>query len=669
MVGRPFLPATGSKLSTRFPYRTSLGYRPDIDGLRAVAVLSVVGFHAAPSLAPGGFVGVDVFFVISGFLISSIIFQNHESNSFSYISFYVRRINRIFPALILILAINLAFGWLVLFPHEFTQLGKHVASGAGFVSNLTLWSEAGYFDAPSNTKPLLHLWSLGIEEQFYIIWPILLGLAWKRRLGFLGITILVAFMSFAINVYLVRSNPVADFYSPIARFFELMLGGILAYLALHKSRELDRRNDIRGVLGLLLITAAVFLINEKNAFPGWWALLPTIGAFLTISAGRDAWINRNLLGSRALVWLGLISYPLYLWHWPVLSYARILESGAPWIVLVVVSIALAHVTYLYAERRLRHGTKRTSAVLLAIMASLLLVGCIASTGYWLPRNHDALILAATEAIGDWEYPGGLEQRSRNGQAFAFYATKTTGPKVLFFGDSHIEQYSPRILRLINDGQVKKTGIFATAGGCPPIPDVHEDNHPACDAFTKETVGWAKSLDIESVVIGAAWNGYFLDQTKAKPDDGDKNDYYYLEQGSKGSFRTGDGAARAMKALETTIRDIAKYKAVFLIIDNPVGKDFDPKTFLSWRRLSGQKNENAKKWDTANYDHRQEVLRHEMIEMAKRAGATVIDPVLSLCQDDACKVRMVDGTPIYKDSSHLRPFYVRDFADFIDVALK
>jgi peptidoglycan/LPS O-acetylase OafA/YrhL len=175
-------------------------YRPDIDGLRAVAVLAVVLFHAFPGLIRGGFIGVDIFFVISGYLISTIIFENLDRGSFSFREFYVRRIKRIFPALIVVLLACFAFGWFALLADEFNQLGKHIAAGAGFVSNIVLWGEAGYFDNSAETKPLLHLWSLGIEEQFYIVWPLLLWFAWKRKFNLLTIAVLIAIISLALNI-------------------------------------------------------------------------------------------------------------------------------------------------------------------------------------------------------------------------------------------------------------------------------------------------------------------------------------------------------------------------------------------------------------------------------------------------------------------------------------
>src|SRR5262245_28111594 len=208
-------------------------YRPDIDGLRAVAVLSVVGFHAFPEWIKGGFVGVDIFFVISGFLISRIIFGGLEEGRFNYAAFYGRRIRRIFPALALVLFACLICGSFISQAGELEQLGRHIAAGAGFVSNFILWSEAGYFDNAADTKPLLHLWSLGIEEQFYIVWPLTLWLAWKRKFHVLAVTLVMAVGSFYLNVRGATQDLVATFYSPQTRYWELLSGSVLAWLTLH----------------------------------------------------------------------------------------------------------------------------------------------------------------------------------------------------------------------------------------------------------------------------------------------------------------------------------------------------------------------------------------------------------------------------------------------------
>jgi peptidoglycan/LPS O-acetylase OafA/YrhL len=352
-------------------------YRSDIDGLRAIAVLIVVGFHAFPLWLPGGFIGVDVFFVISGFLISTIIFQNIERNSFSFIDFYSRRIRRIFPALLAIFACCYVFGWFTLFPHEYMQLGKHIASGAGFISNFVLWSEAGYFDNTTITKPLLHLWSLGIEEQFYVLWPVILWLAYKKRIKWLALTILIAVTSFLLNVWLVYQDPIATFYSPATRIWELLIGALLA-----DKRSSAYFNDLNknlstilSVFGALVLALGVFLISDKAYFPGIWAIMPTCGAAALIAAGPNALINRTLLCTRVLVWIGLISFPLYLWHWPLLSFARIIEGEQlnlnTRIAIVMISMLLAWFTYTCIEKPFRFGSRGPLKVTILICLMLL----------------------------------------------------------------------------------------------------------------------------------------------------------------------------------------------------------------------------------------------------------------------------------------------------------
>jgi peptidoglycan/LPS O-acetylase OafA/YrhL len=215
-------------------------YRSDIDGLRAVAVLSVVFFHASPDVIRGGFVGVDVFFVISGYLISTNIFQSLDGGSFNYLAFYIRRIKRIFPALLVVLVACMTFGWFALLAEEYKQLGKHVAASAVFISNFILWHEVGYFDNAAETKPLLHLWSLGVEEQFYIIWPVLLAMAWKFRLNLLTMAVVLTIASLFLNLGEVKKDAVATFYSPQTRFWELLCGSALAWIVLYKNDAFSR---------------------------------------------------------------------------------------------------------------------------------------------------------------------------------------------------------------------------------------------------------------------------------------------------------------------------------------------------------------------------------------------------------------------------------------------
>lgn len=357
----------------------SFGYRPDIDGLRAIAVLSVIGFHAFPKEIRGGFIGVDIFFVISGFLISSIIFGQIDSQRFTIQDFYVRRIKRIFPSLITVILFCLGLGWVSLLADEYLQLGKHVAAGSAFASNFVLWGESGYFDNAAETKPLLHLWSLAVEEQFYIAWPLLaVALArWRAHLNALIIGLMLA--SFALNVYALQVDPASAFYIPLMRFWELLAGALLARWSL--DRQLPRvpkpHHHGLSIFGLCLLATGLAVIDKTRSFPGWWALLPVGGAMSLIAAGPQALVNRHLLSWRPMIWIGLISYPLYLWHWPLLSFLRIINSKAPDRLLagcaMVLAVLLAWLTYQFIEKPIRfHPARRP--IVSGLVAAMLALG-------------------------------------------------------------------------------------------------------------------------------------------------------------------------------------------------------------------------------------------------------------------------------------------------------
>jgi peptidoglycan/LPS O-acetylase OafA/YrhL len=382
-----------------------IGYRADIDGLRAISILLIILFHAFPDELRSGFIGVDIFFVISGFLISRNIYAQLEAGSFSFVQFYARRINRIFPALILVLIACFAFGWIILFADEFKQLSKYIVASCFFIVNFIFWDESGYFAKSAELNPLLHMWSLSIEEQFYFFWPILVCFAWKRKINLLLVGLFIGAISFVVNVYEVHHalNFTAAFYSPVTRFWELMVGAVLAYITLHKKAVLIqlgnsnifacchkaiggairnyRANDWISFLGAAFLLIGVLQITKGSTFPGYWALLPVLGAALLIAAGDHAWINRFVLSTRFLVWIGLISFPLYLWHWPLLSFARIIEGEVPSytirMIAVIASIILAWVTFRLIELPIR--LKKNSKV--TAIALTLLICCIGYIGY------------------------------------------------------------------------------------------------------------------------------------------------------------------------------------------------------------------------------------------------------------------------------------------------
>jgi peptidoglycan/LPS O-acetylase OafA/YrhL len=512
-----------------------LKYRADIDGIRAVAVLVVVAYHAFPALVPGGFVGVDVFFVISGFLISGIIFGSLERGAFSFADFYRRRIRRIFPALIVVLAASCVLGWFLLLPAELEQLGKHVAGGAGFLSNFILWREAGYFDNAASTKPLLHLWSLGVEEQFYIVWPLAVFAAWRLRFNLLWAVAAIFAASFVLNVFFVERDLAFDFYSPATRLWELLAGGALAYLTFRRRGTDDTGgaagNLISG-LGLAAIGVALAAIDRTSAFPGWWATLPVAGTCLLLSAGSGSWLNRTVLANPALVAIGLISYPLYLWHWPLLSFANILQSGNPGPGLrmgaVALSFVLAWGTYRLVEVPIRFGVfsgRKTYAA----CAALLAIGCIGIVidieggfsgrrTYFAHAPADAQSLARyLERLGaDPGYVDRLDEErtaavrspychfddatfDANKAGILRCVTVVEGkPNVLIVGDSHAADLYATLVSAY--GTVNFLQV--TGAGCTPFSSARVTRQ--CHALLYLALSFARAHRLDAIIMAAAW---------------------------------------------------------------------------------------------------------------------------------------------------------------------
>lgn len=478
-----------------------LKYRPDIDGLRGVAVLAVVAYHAFPGFVRGGFIGVDIFFVISGYLISTIIFENLDKGTFSFFEFYVRRINRIFPALLLVLIFSTTFGWFALLADEYKQLGKHVVAGTSFLSNLVLWSEAGYFDNSAETKPLLHLWSLGVEEQFYIIWPLILWFAWRRNFNLLTISVFLVITSFLLNIKGVKHNLVATFYSPQTRFWELLVGGIVAWIVLYKEgaynniklkintwifhviysqKEKYRSEtfaDLLSFIGLFTLIFGFWRINKELSYPGMWALAPVLGAALIILAGSKAWVNKKIISNKIMVWFGLISFPLYLWHWTLLSFIRIVESELPSrnirIAAIGLSIIFAWLTYRFIEYPMRFGknSKTKAAVLIFLMIIEGYAGykIFKNDGYEFRESikefaNNKNELNRTPAIDDecLKYTGLKDILF----PYCRFTNVNGGETVAVIGDSHAHVAYPGISEYLKRKGVNT--VLLANSGCPPF---------------------------------------------------------------------------------------------------------------------------------------------------------------------------------------------------------
>ncbi|MDE2433110.1 MAG: acyltransferase [Burkholderiales bacterium] len=634
-------------------------YRPDIDGLRAVAVVSVLLFHAFPSVLPGGFVGVDIFFVISGYLISSILIKETQQGRFSVLQFYIRRARRLFPALLVMLAGTLVVGWLMLFPGEWRALGKHTLAGAAFLSNLALWQEAGYFDGSSDLKPLLHLWSLAVEEQFYLVWPMIIFVVGRRSTRVLGwVTLGLIAISLGASAVLSPHNPTMAFYFPGTRFWELMVGSALAiWQAQHPRRDPSAATpwqQIGSGVGLAALLISIATFHSSMAFPGYVAALPVIGSALLIACGPLAWANRWVLAQKLAVAIGLISYPLYLWHWPLLVMGRLWAEGQPvaplaLLGLLAVSFALAWLTYRFVEGPLRDSSRTPHAARDArhLWLVLLALGAIgmAAWKHILPSHseHYSVVQKIDQAEADWESIGNKS-----------WAGGKPGT-VLFVGDSHMEHYAPRIAEVMQTQAAKAHSVKVMAlSGCTPIPGI-DRRTLSCAPFMDRAYAAMQAPDVTTIVLAASWKGFAV-----------RPDYYRVGDPRRQPIAPmTDSAQWVLDAWSKRLRQLVQAgKHVVVVLSSPRGDDVEPKHFVhrswwtwqAWR--NGIRSEQELKAVVQDVDAR-------IAAAARAAGAEVIDPFQDFCHDSLCQVASPDGAPIFMDDSHIRATYAHDHVHVLD----
>lgn len=477
-----------------------LRYRADIDGLRALAVLAVILFHTFPNELPGGFVGVDIFFVISGYLITQIILEELVSGNFTAASFYARRIRRIFPALIIVLVATFAFGWLYFLPMELLSLGKNILASALFSANLMLLSEVSYFDVAAHMKPLLHLWSLGIEEQFYLVWPLLLWLLPRKRL--LLTTGIIFSASFALNIAMIAQYPSETFYLPFTRAWELMAGAALA----QTSRKDGRHHDLFAAIGIATIALSFLLINTKTLFPGWAALAPVVGTVFLIRS-EGSFLSRAVLSHRAAVNIGMISYPLYLWHWPLLVFAELLkfkrltdlERG----LVIALTFVLAWLTYKFIERPIRFGRRRSTKPLVACMAALAVAALVPALGYGptLPDPISRMITVLDPMEGLRVGECLLSDRAQD--AFPPNCVDQKHPLVVIWGDSTASALVPGFRSLQSS---RNFGIAQfTVTSCPPLLIRSGSMTEGCLEQNRKIVDLIRDSSPDTVLLHAYWH--------------------------------------------------------------------------------------------------------------------------------------------------------------------
>jgi peptidoglycan/LPS O-acetylase OafA/YrhL len=481
-------------------------YRAEIDGLRAVAVVPVMLFHAGFDAFGGGFVGVDVFFVISGYLITSIILAEKQAGTFSLAGFYERRARRILPALFTVMAACIPFAWLWLLPDDMQDFSRSLVAVSVFASNILFWRESGYFDAAAELKPLLHTWSLAVEEQYYLLYPLLLLLVWRLgRRGIAALLAVAALASLAFAQWGAHHSPAAAFFLLPARGWELAIGGLAA---LHLSRGESTRlgegaRQALSVLGLVLIFWGVFAYDQNTPFPSLYALVPTLGTVLLVLCATPATAVGRVLGSRSLVAVGLISYGAYLWHQPLLAFARYraaVEPGALQMgALIVAAMVLAYFSWRFVERPLRRrGAFRRLHVFAGaacVSAAFIGFGIMGTDGY--PARYsdaerqflasvrrEAVVQRMTVSFDRFrcftDYSQSTDVLFENDCVSAF----TGEPRIILFGDSHAAHLLPGIRRVFG-GRGYRVEQYASAS-CRAIDF---DGNPArCREFHDAFIG-------------------------------------------------------------------------------------------------------------------------------------------------------------------------------------
>ncbi|WP_158522645.1 acyltransferase family protein [Herbaspirillum robiniae] len=644
-------------------------YRPDIDGLRAVAVLSVLVFHAFPDALPGGFIGVDIFFVISGYLISTILINSISAGRFTFADFYGRRARRIFPALAIVLAASITAGWFILLPTDFQQLGRHVAAGAAFVSNFALWSESGYFDGAAETKILLHLWSLAIEEQFYIVWPILLLVAHRLRIGFGKLLLVAAVLSFAFGNWKLNVDPVAGFFNPLARAWELLVGaGVAYYFSVRRGMVPRTVAQVLAPVGTALIAAGLLVLDKHSTFPGAAALLPTVGAAAIILAGQEAVFSRVVLTNRLMVGVGLISYPLYLWHWPLLAFPRVIEGGTPSAgtraLALAAAVVLAWATYAILEKKLRGG-RSLAGKAIGLGAAMALCACAGvaitkSTG--LPNraavapyiNVDQMLKKAVA----WDYAENKACLDRFPSAdrkpgwWFCVQSKDSAPTLMIMGNSFANHLYPGIannpafqrqtvLQFGTCDPAMSLTFSAYAGGSP----CYREGRLKQEQFVNQII--LKTPSIKYVVLSAPWPTFNDQGDAVTSTDQTKVDGVYH---STDDAFNGSSYDAFMHGLQLRVAFLADHGITPIIALRTPELGYAPETCYTGQPFRDGKNSCVV--PLANELRAQKRFREGVEAIrARYPRLKVFDPLPAICDGEMCNLKRLDG-PLLRDQGHL-----------------
>jgi peptidoglycan/LPS O-acetylase OafA/YrhL len=630
-------------------------YRLDIDGLRAIAVLLVILFHAGFGPVSGGFVGVDIFFVISGYLITGIIARELEAGRFTFANFYARRIKRIFPALFVVLALSAAAAFIVLIPDDLRLFGHMVKSTVFFYSNLFFYWRVNYFDGPAIEKPLLHTWSLAVEEQYYMLWPLIVaGLYRSARRKVLPLVILALFgFSLAASQIVLQFDPSQAFYLLPYRGWELLLGG---YLATVSFRPLSRAaSSAVGLAGFAAVAYAALIFTTKTPFPGLNALIPCLGAAMLIAAGaQERSLSRAILGLSPMRYVGKISYSLYLIHWPLFSFAYIAYDAEPpaevRAAIIGVSIVLASLSYWYIETPARRSNLRFFALTRAAVAAAVALG-----------GWGALYAASGGLV--WRVPASVQiAQAAKFPGYAEYdrADCRDDPKpkdvhrpcpigapardmqygFAIWGDSHARHFASAF-----SDQAKArglSGIVIWEARCPPLPHVPAIT-PECKEANASAQQWiATQTKLKMVFLGGFWQQYMVDgQPNSSPGKG-----AIIE-----NARAGQGAGAVEAGLEDTIRFLQGRGLQVALVETVPSVPVNVPNCASRARMFGRSDARCFSFPRDVIEQGGERASAMLNALSRRLGVPVVETVRAFCERDTCQTEK-GGVILYQDANHL-----------------
>lgn len=641
----------------------NISYRPDIDGLRAIAVLAVVLHHLEVPGFGGGYVGVDVFFVISGYLITAIILPDMDAGRFSLRRFYERRIRRIFPALFLVLACSSLAAMLSFWPDRLIQYYQSLLAAVFFGSNILFWSQSGYFDQAAGENPLLHTWSLAVEEQFYLVYPlILLALATPGRWRGVWLWGLFA-LSLAVSIHDVRLSPVTAFYLLPARLWELLLGALLVV----RKWPLPENRILREGLGLgalLALAWSIFQYDSQTRFPGAAALLPCIATALLIHVGGRDGLLRRLLGLRPLVFVGLISYSLYLWHWPLLVFAQYHSTLAlDWLdksLLLAASLVLATLSWRYVETPLRRRGRSPGRPFAAAATALLLFGALGLQGMhldtWRPHFPATSLIEFTKTRDKQmrgDYPVVLCGTPDRGERVPGHCMKFgrlgAERKLVVWGDSHATSWSPAFFELA--AELGYEGTLVAVPGCPPVlgvrvpPGRGNTDNCADPADAYRIFDHLTSLRPEVIFLIGRWSMYAhgLD-IEGRPH------HAHHRVAAEGDGVDNPSPAYSAQVLhrqiESTVRRLRAHGPVVMVRSIPTQR-FTAETIARTPRFQRAGLQLA----LADHERRQALVNGLFDRLEAKGWIRSYDPANRLCDERVCHYGE-DDTLYYLDSSHI-----------------